>query len=144
MTESKERRFQIRLYNVHETGGETDTDDVLLFGHLGYHAGRYIIEYDDEDGILAGCKTRIHVTEPNRVTICRTGSMTTEMTMEEGVRHLCHYNTPYGTVMMGIYASEVHSDMSAFGGTLSLTYTLDFNGELVSTNQLRITVKEIF
>lgn len=115
-----------------------------MFGRFGFSEGRYIIEYEETTEDLPYCKTRIHVTEPNCVTICRTGGLTTEMTMEKGVRHMCHYNTPFGTLMMGIYTTEVESRMSAFGGTLSLTYTLDFDGELVSTNYLKLTVKEIF
>lgn len=139
-----ERKYQITLMDSHTVDGETEQNSSTLFGKLGYHAGKYIIEYDEQDGDFSGCKTRVHVTEPDCVTVCRTGVTTTELTMEKNVRHVCQYDTPYGTMMLGIYATDVHSDMSTFGGTLSLSYEIDGNGELISQNQLQIIVKEIF
>ncbi|MEG2016389.1 MAG: DUF1934 domain-containing protein [Oscillospiraceae bacterium] len=73
----------------------------------------------------------------------RTGSYTSELIIEQDKRHACHYSTPYGDFMMGIYAKRVDSDMKSSGGTLSFEYTIDFNSDYASKNQLTINVKEI-
>ena len=73
----------------------------------------------------------------------REGNYTSELIIEQDKRHNCYYSTPFGDFMMGIYAKRVDSNMKSDGGTLSLEYTLDFNSDLASKNQLTINVKEI-
>ncbi|HZK39242.1 MAG TPA: DUF1934 domain-containing protein, partial [Clostridia bacterium] len=57
-------------------------------------------------------------------------------------RHNCHYITPHGEFMMGIFTRYVNSKMNADGGELKFKYTIDFNTGLASVNELKVTVKE--
>ena len=64
------------------------------------------------------------------------------MIMELGQRHNCHYTTPYGELMIGVFTQKVDSLMDEHGGKLEFHYTLDFNAGLAARNELVITVKE--
>lgn len=138
------RKYQITIADEHRVEGERESSTITVFGTMEYGNGTYTLEYDEQGEGFLGNHIRLEVVEPNLVTIFRTGLQSMELAIEKGVRHACQYNTPYGSMLMNFYGTEVRSEMSVFGGTLSFQYTIDANGELVSTNQLHISVKEIF
>ena len=73
----------------------------------------------------------------------REGEYTTQMIIEREKRHLCHYMTPMGEIVMGVFARKVESDMSENGGGLLLNYTIDINADFAAINELKITVKPV-
>ena len=74
------------------------------------------------------------------VTMTRNGAYTTQMVMERGRRHVCHYATPFGDMLLGIFAKKVESSVTEDGGELLLNYTIDVNADLAASNELKITV----
>lgn len=115
------------------------------FGSMELHGTSYTITYTELSGDYAGCTTTLQVDEANRfATVTREGPNTSILTMEEGVRHLCQYDTPYGSFLMGIHAHEVRSSMSRLGGVLDLNYDIDVAGSLISHICLHLSLKEIF
>ena len=74
------------------------------------------------------------------VTMTRNGAYTTQMVMERGRRHVCHYATPFGDMLLGIFAKKVESSVTEEGGELLLNYTIDVNADLAASNELKITV----
>ena len=70
----------------------------------------------------------------------RTGKYNTELIIEKDRRHTCFYETPYGELMMGVYTKNMFTDMNENGGTLRFSYTIDFNNDLASENDLTVSV----
>lgn len=138
------RKYQITIADRHTVEGESESSTITVFGTMEYQSGKYTLEYDEQNEGFLGSHIRMEVVEPSQINIFRTGLQSMEMAIEKGVRHACQYSTPYGSMLMNFYGTEVQSDMSVFGGTLSFKYTIDANGELVSSNELHISVKEIF
>lgn len=97
--------------------------------------------YEEPADELEGSVTTLNISNDGLVTMTRTGHFTTEMVMEQGKRHVCHYMTPFGDMLMGIFAKKVESNLDENGGELHLHYTIDVNADLASTNELKITVK---
>jgi uncharacterized beta-barrel protein YwiB (DUF1934 family) len=62
--------------------------------------------------------------------------------VEAGKRHSCRYSTPYGDLLIGVYAEDVFSAMSRKGGQLELNYTVDCNGSLIAKKQMIINVSD--
>jgi uncharacterized beta-barrel protein YwiB (DUF1934 family) len=60
--------------------------------------------------------------------------------IEKDRRHTCFYQTPFGELMMGVYTKNIFTDMNENGGTLRFSYTIDFNNDLASENDLDISV----
>ncbi len=106
-------------------------------------SGRYIIykEYGS-DNINDKCSTIIKFDNDKTVTVSRVGANESRLILEEGKRHHCHYNTPMGQLMVGIFTSEVKSTLNDNGGKLSVSYTLDFNSNLASENKIIIDVRK--
>lgn len=132
----------IEIADTHESDGELQTMAMTTVGSLQGTPEDYSLSYTDEDGELAGCVTTLHVKSGRCVTMTRTGNYRSELVMELGRRHNCHYTTPYGELMIGVSTQKIDSAMGENGGRLEFHYTLDFNAGLAARNELVITVKE--
>ncbi len=114
---------------------QTNTQGVLRLLENGYE-----LSYEEPDDELKGCVTTLLIEDGGLVTITRDGAYTTQMVMERGQRHVCHYATPFGDMLLGIFAKKVESSVTEDGGELLLHYTIDVNADLASSNELKITV----
>lgn len=98
-------------------------------------------EYDDENDPRAA-HTAVLKVEPGKVTMMRAGSAT-RLILEQGRRHLCLYDTGYGTLSLGVFTSELSSSLDKQGGRLLVKYTLDIDSNLSSSNEIDVKVKKI-
>ena len=128
----------ITIKDSHTTDGSTDSYEMTTRGTFDGDDFNYVVEYDEQYDALKGCHTVMTVKEGKCVTIVRTGSYTSELTVERGKRHNCEYNTPYGSMLIGISAQKVKSRVENAKGTLELQYTIDFYGGVASENSLMI------
>lgn len=124
-----------------KTADNEDTMSVTTVGTFSGDENDYKVVYTDMEGELAGCTTTVHVQNKNTVTMTREGSYSSQLIIEEKRRHNCHYMTPYGELVMGVFAKDVNSDIDENGGKLDFHYTIDFNSGLVSVNHMTISVK---
>lgn len=95
-------------------------------------------EYDEDDPKIS--YTSVLKIEPGRVTMMRAGSAT-RLILEQGRRHLCLYDTGYGTLSVGVFTSELRSSLGKRGGKLDVKYTLDIDSNLSSRNEIQIKVE---
>lgn len=95
-------------------------------------------EYDEENPRVA--HTAVLKVEPGKVTMLRAGSAT-RLILEEGRRHLCVYDTGFGTLSVGVFTSQLRSSLGNRGGKLSVKYTLDIDSNLSSCNELEVRVR---
>ena len=70
------------------------------------------------------------------------GDYQSRMMIELGRRHLCHYDTGMGDMMIGVFGERLRSNFADVGGELFMRYTIDVNGGYQSRNEIKITVKE--
>ena len=68
--------------------------------------------------------------------------MQSRLMLEKGKRHQCLYQTIAGDLMIGVFTKTMKNTLNEKGGTLEVSYTLDFNTDLVSENRFIITVEE--
>lgn len=131
----------IELVDRHEVDGENEGAKIISVATIEGNDNDYTIRYS-ETGELEGCEVALNVKNKNTVTMTRTGKLfATQMIMEQGKRHNCFYNTPAGELMIGVYTKSVDSSVENGEGVLKFSYTLDFNSDLISENELIITVK---
>ncbi len=101
---------------------------------------RFIVyrEYDEDDPKVT--RTSVLKVEPGKLTMMRAGSAT-RLILEQGRRHLCLYDTGYGTLSVGVFTSELSASLNRKGGRLSVKYTLDIDSNLSSSNELQVEIK---
>ncbi len=88
---------------------------------------------------LNGTTTTLRV-DPNKVTMKRSGAVISEMVFENGTRHLSHFGTPFGSILLGISTQKLDNMLGLNGGTLSLRYSTDIDNTLASENTLDVRV----
>ena len=64
----------------------------------------------------------------------------TQLIIEKGKRHQCSYDLGYGSMIIGVNCSVIHSTLSEEGGQIAFGYSLDLNTALTSENQVIIAV----
>ena len=132
----------ITIKDRHLQDGEELTAELTTSGSFELTEKGCVVIYKETDEEMTDCVTRLDVESSQTVTMTRTGKYNTEMIIEKDRRHTCFYSTPFGELIMGIYANSVVNNIGENGGTLSFSYTIDFNNSPASENELYITVAE--
>ena len=121
-----------------EGSGEITLNTTGSYTHRG--GARFIAykEYDEENPKAS--YTSVLKVEPGKVTMMRSGSAT-RLILEQGKRHLCLYDTGYGTMTVGVFTSSLSSSLGEQGGRIDIQYTLDLDSNLSSSNGITVEIK---
>ena len=110
-------------------------------------------EYSHKDGVstfsyvesvltgLDGLLTTFSV-EPDRVVMRRAGGLSGDMIFSEKQKHHFLYETPFGSIMMGIDMHSIKKNMSDDGGSIEIRYNIDVDNVTVSRNLFMIRITE--
>lgn len=133
-------KYIIKINDTHVTDSEKESSELITTGSAEFYSDEYKIRYKETSEGLENCYVTLTVKGQSCVTMHRTGNYTAEMVMEKGKRHTCVYATPAGNFSLGIYTSEIKSDITENGGTLKFVYTLDINSSFLSENTLVVSI----
>lgn len=138
-----EEKYLITIKGTMEQDGKSDTVELMTRGSLVHKDGAYYIIYKETEATgYEGCTTTVKVADDARkVSMLRFGKVPSQLIIEKGTRHLCHYETGYGAISLGVAADVIEHQLSDQGGKLNFSYTLDFGAEnFISRNLVAITV----
>lgn len=130
----------IKIVDRHLQDGEEMSCELTTSGEYEITENGCKIVYNETDEELANCVTTLDVEASKKISMTRSGKYNTEMIIEKDRRHSCYYATPYGELLMGIYAKKIENGVTGNGGTLDFSYTIDFNNVTASENELSVTV----
>ncbi len=115
------------------TSGSYKTDD-----------DNFVISYLDSEATgFEGSETEISVKGSSLASIIRRGTSSSDLVIEPGKKHHCHYSTPYGDMVIGIYTHALENKLDKNGGSLYMKYTIDINTSYMSDNEIIMNVKAI-
>lgn len=120
---------------------EPEEMELTVHGKLYFRGGSVFISY--EESAMTGMentRTTLKV-EPGRVEIIRTGKNHSRLCFQEGLRHESPYRTPYGLLQLATVTHHLVTHMGQEGGTLSIRYQVEMEGQLASENHLQIEVR---
>ena len=138
-----EENYLITLNETMEQDGERESVELMTRGKFVRRGSSYFIAYEETEATgYAGCTTTVKATADAReVVMTRFGKVPSQLVIEKGVRHICHYETGFGSVSLGVAADVIELDLTDAGGRLQFSYTLDSGGEnFISRNLVDITV----
>ncbi|MEE0800664.1 MAG: DUF1934 domain-containing protein [Gemmiger sp.] len=141
-----EEKYLITVKGTMEQNGGNDTVELMTRGNFVQRGDSYYIAYAETEATgYAGCTTVVRVSRDARlVTMTRYGKVPSQLVIEKGIRHLCHYETGYGSISLGVAADVIEHRLSEDGGLLNFSYTLDSGAEtMISRNLVEITVKKL-
>ena len=138
-----EENYLITIKGTMEHDGERESVELMTRGKFVRRGSSYFIAYEETEATgYAGCTTTVKATADAReVVMTRFGKVPSQLVIEKGVRHICHYETGFGSVSLGVAADVIELDLTDAGGRLQFSYTLDSGGEnFISRNLVDITV----
>lgn len=142
-TDINMNEYIINIDGYQRNGEDRETLSLFTLGSFQKNDDHYLISYNDSEATgFAGDVTTLEVVGDRLVTVTRRGNTFSELIIENGRRHTCHYDTGFGTMMLGVRADEIKNRLGENGGSLRFRYHLDVNSNEVSENMLNITVRE--
>ena len=123
-------------------GADNDVIELVTCGRLARDEKGYMLSYQESELTgLEGTLTTIQV-EPERVTMLRTGQVNTQMVFQEGRRHLSMYNTPYGSMAVGVNTRHLYAELDEAGGDIEIDYAIEIDHAIVGRNVFQINVRQ--
>lgn len=105
-------------------GQEPDVIRLDTEGTMEFRDGGWDITYEESELTgLAGVSTTFRV-EPEKVSLVRTGKLTSTMVFQEGVSHDSLYRMEFGALMISVKATRVFFDIVEDGGSIDLVYNI--------------------
>ena len=119
-----------------ESGFELMTD-----GEYAWENGISTFRYEESELTgLDGLMTTFSV-EHDRVILQRGGGLNGDMIFCENQKHHFLYETPFGSITMGIDTHSITENLHDDGGSLEIRYNIEVDNIAVSQNIFEITVK---
>lgn len=133
----------ISITGVKQEGGDSEKIEMVTAGRMEEDGDGYRLTYEETEATgMAGVVTSLHVNE-REVLLQHSGASNTLLVLEKGRRHLCSYETGYGSLMMGVYTRSIRTTLHRDGGELDLQYTMDINAGMTSTHDIHIAVRPL-
>lgn len=132
----------IKIIGTQTVDDEQDVVELTTRGTLEpTEDGWQLCYHETEATGMEGTITQLALST-DRLSLLRSGTHPSMLILEKNKRHHCNYQTPYGSIDLGTYASELTYNLSPKGGTVKFSYTLGFNGGVSSSHTVHITVQE--
>lgn len=141
-----EKDVYVNIKSIQSTGNDkpseviVDTEAKLRKIENGYEIEYY--EAPEENDMKF--KTLITCIGEDYASIIKDGDISSTIIMETNKKNQSYYNTPFGSLVIGVFTEQIENNMSDNGGTLYFKYTVDFNSSLALRNDVTVTVSEHF
>ena len=103
---------------------EPEIIELVTEGTMEFRNGGWDISYEESELTgLAGVTTTFRV-EPDKVTLTREGTLSSQMIFQKNVVHESLYQMPFGALMLSVKATHVFFDLVPDGGVIDLSYNI--------------------
>lgn len=134
----------IKMKSVQSIYDDKTETELITKGLFSENNGTYKISYEDSEATgFKGSTTEIAVTENKFASVIRTGSTSSDLVVEPGKKHHCHYETPYGSMDIGIFTHSIKNELNENGGSLYMKYTIDINASYMSDNEIFLNINNV-
>lgn len=137
--------YLITIKGTMEQNGEEDEVELMTRGSYVHKGASYYIVYRETKATgYEGCVTTVKVEGEDKVSMTRYGAVPSQLVVERGKRHVCHYDAGgLGAMSLGIAADYIENQLGPEGGRVRFGYMLDVDAQSISRNQVDITVKYV-
>ena len=119
-----------------------DVVELVTEGKLSRAGSTYTITYEESEVTGMEGTVTTSLVEGEQVTMMRLGEFSAQMVFQEGRRHLSLYNTPYGSMTIGVHTNHLLVDLDEQGGVVEVDYAIEMDHAVAGRNVFRIVVKE--
>ena len=132
--------YLIKVRSVNIVEGDKTENEVITHADFSLSDSGYSLSYKEEkNGVHE--ETHITVDEGKKVTIKRYAEIETDMTIEEGIRHLSYHRLPFGEFSLDVVGDKITSEISDDGAKLFFSYKTFSSGEALGKAEFDITLR---
>lgn len=133
----------LEITGIQTVDGEADTTVLTTGGQLAQRNGCWYITYAESEATgMPGAHTTLKLERDGSVTLLRSGSVETRLSIVPNALHHCTYGTPYGPLLLEIRGHSVEHQLGEDGGWMQLRYAIEVDGVHASDHHLKIIIKE--
>ena len=135
---NKDVLIHVRGLQMMETDDAQEPIEIVVPGQYYFRNGSHCLRYEEMLDDTAETTVNYIKMSPNGVEVRKQGQVNVHMVFEEGKKNKTFYNTPYGTLQMGISATGLELKESEDGIQMKVDYALDMNEEHVADCYLTV------
>ena len=135
---NKDVLIHVRGLQMMETDDAQEPIEIVVPGQYYFRNGSHYLRYEEMLDDTAETTVNYIKMSPSGVEVRKQGQVNVHMVFEEGKKNKTFYNTPYGTLQMGISATGLELKESEDGIQMKVDYALDMNEEHVADCYLTV------
>lgn len=135
---NKDVLIHVRGLQLMETDDEQEPIEIVVPGQYYFRNGSHYLRYEEMLDDSAQTTVNYIKMSSEGVEIRKQGQVNVHMVFEQGKKNKTFYNTPYGTLQMGIAATDLELKESEDDIQMKVDYALDMNEEHVADCYLTV------
>ena len=135
---NKDVLIHVRGLQLMETDDEQEPIEIVVPGQYYFRNGSHYLRYEEMLDDSAQTTVNYIKMSSEGVELRKQGQVNVHMVFEQGKKNKTFYNTPYGTLQMGIAATGLELKESEDDIQMKVDYALDMNEEHVADCYLTV------
>ncbi len=129
------------ISGLHSAGEQDDSVEMIYVGRHFFRNGKHFIRYQEslEEGLVTDNMIKISSGE---VELIRKGPMSTNMLFTVGEKNLSYYETPFGSMTMGIDTTDMCITQTDSEIIVDISYNIEMNGSHVAQSHVVIKARD--
>lgn len=133
-------KYLIKVRSLNVVEEDKTESEVITHADFSLTEEGYSLTYKEEkNGVNE--ETQITVLKGKKVIIKRHAEIETDMTIEEGIRHVSYHRLPFGEFSLDIVGDKITSEITDDGVKLCFSYSTFSGGEALGKAEFDITVR---
>ena len=134
----KEVLIHVRGLQTIDADGDQEPVEIVVPGEYYFRNGSHYLRYEEVMEDFAEPTIHYIKISPKGMEVRKKGVVNVHMVFEQGKKNMTYYTTPYGTIEMGIAATNLDLKENDGGLNMKVDYALDMNQEHVADCYLAI------
>lgn len=131
----------VRIKGMQITGQEEDGLEVVTQGKYMCRNGKHYVSYEEMIEGLDGTIQNFIKVDEDTVEVTKRGLTNVHMVFEKDKKNVTCYETPFGSMMVGIFATGVDVKDSGKDIDVTVNYTLDINEAYLADCTVSVNVR---
>ena len=134
----KEGLIHVSGLQTMDAEGDQEPIEIVVPGEYYFRNGSHYLRYEEILEDFAEPTINYIKISPKGMEVRKKGVVNVHMVFEQGKKNMTYYTTPYGTIEMGIAATNLNLEENDSGLNMKVDYALDMNQEHVADCYLAI------
>ena len=134
----KEVLIHVSGLQTMDAEGDQEPIEIVVPGEYYFRNGSHYLRYEEILEDFAEPTINYIKISPKGMEVRKKGVVNVHMVFEQGKKNMTYYTTPYGTIEMGIAATNLNLEENDSGLNMKVDYALDMNEEHVADCYLTV------